>query len=61
MDKNHYTRLVSPNNNQSIYLCPTVNDMGFIPKEICHEGDVSLTQEDELKFLFQNGRWELVK
>lgn len=58
--KSHYFKVFDPDKHITIYNCDHYNDIGFIPKDKCWDGDLVYVKQGNLKYIFKKGNWEIV-
>ena len=56
----HYYKQFDVNKRITVYHCEHYNDIGFIPKEKCWDGDEVHVEKGNLKYVFKRGNWEVV-
>jgi hypothetical protein len=56
----HYYKHFDPSHYRNIYHCKHYNDIGFIPKDECWDGDLVHVENGDLTYIFKHGNWEII-
>jgi hypothetical protein len=60
-EKSHYQKVFDTFRYITVYHCDHYNDIGFIPKDKCWDGDLVYVKRGDLKYVFKKGNWEMVR